>query len=1367
MKHHLTINIRGILVAGLMSLTSMHIGSMTHLGYSQGLSNGCVMSMAEDSHGNLWFATENGLNRWDGMRFHSYLPFNSSLYTTEFNSLLALDNDKGFLYLSSQRDGIFRINSMTRQIEQVKARGIVSSDIADLSAAPDGGMWISHYHFGPQFYDPARQIIYPPIAKQVPGLPALCWTAMENKDHKILVGHVDCGFSVVDTVTKKFVNFQYPRIAGNVVRAICVDNNENVWIGTDGGASLYIPSTGKIINFVHDPANPKSIGAGTVRSIKLMKDGRLWFGTSQGGISILDLKSNAYSDIASAPFENLPVDYAPGGTSSAYVNTIFQDSHDNIWVGNNSTGIDFINHIPEILSRTKYLNANGSGHYTPVWCTGLDSSNQVWFGTESGIGRIDSDGNVAESIPLPYTNSSNAPIARCILPDTDHNRVWVGTIETGVYVYDTVSRQWSHISGIERGVNSLVMHGDKIYVGNVRGVYTIARNSLDAQVATDITQQLVDKHVTSISFDRNGLTWIGSFGKGIYIFDRNGKLLKRHHVAVGFPSNTINNIIHDRSGGSWVATRRGLVRFDNNRYDRYHKIQAVDDLGTTHVMSLAQDLYGYIWMSSDNDLVRINPQTEGISVFSSNPRVPLNSFNSGVSTQNKNNEIFFASINGLIVIKPEALGTPVDKCPIIVTGISALSQGINSNDEGREVTVVNGKAKINHDENTFVVTISSADFGLMDHAEFSYKLEGQSDNWNETRGDNRIVFSNISPGTYKLLIRYRIMGGEWSEPQELLEINITPPFWLSWWAITLYILIAIGVIALIFHLIHHRYLIRRQLAIETERNISAQALTEERLRFYTNVTHELRTPLTLIMGPLEDIVSDPTLPAKFSYKLKVMRNSANSLMELINGILEFRKTETQNRRLTVHRGNPAELVREIGLRFKELRQNKNVDIILDIEPETPDMLYDSDIISTVMNNLLSNAVKYTSKGSITVGCHTVTGPDNVRRTEMTVADTGYGISQKAIGHIFERYYQANDAHQASGSGIGLAMVKKLADLHGASLTVNSEVGKGSLFKFSIATDATYPEALHIDKITAPAPAEEIQAEPTADNMESVDNAAGRRRILVVEDNEDIREYIRRTLMEDADVVTASNGLEGLNRAHEATPDIVISDIMMPEMDGITLCRTLKEDVLTSHIPVILLTAKDSLDDKEEGYESGADSYITKPFSAKLLKSRIHNLMMSRRHLAEYLLKRSAPSLAPAPVVETAAISTVINTPHQEQEEEKALNPLDRQFLDKLMEIIEEHLASEELSVTFLADKMCMSISTLYRKVMALLGVSPNEYIRHIRLGRAIEMLKSRETSINEVAYRTGFGSHSSFCKVFRKVYGMAPTEYINSLSQNN
>lgn len=518
-----------------------------------------------------------------------------------------------------------------------------------------------------------------------------------------------------------------------------------------------------------------------------------------------------------------------------------------------------------------------------------------------------------------------------------------------------------------------------------------------------------------------------------------------------------------------------------------------------------------------------------------------------------------------------------------------------------------------------------------------------------------------------------------------------------------------------------------------------QELNNERLRFYTNIAHELRTPLTLIIGPLEDLKDNKDIPAAFRTKIQTIYRSAVQLLNLINQLMEFRKTETQNRQLTVSKGNLSNLITEIGLRYKELNRNEHVRVNIEVELVQENIYFDADIITIILNNLLSNAIKYTPAGQITLSMHRIK-VDGISYIEMIVADTGYGIDAESLPHIYDRYYQSKGKHQASGTGIGLALVKSLVDLHHGSLEVESAVEKGTTFRFRIQTDYNYPEALH---------KEEKVVTVAKETAEEVESESASPILLVVEDNADIREYIANELHDSYKILQANDGKEGLTLALRYTPNIIVSDIMMPEMDGIAMCKAIKENMNTSHIPVILLTAKDSIQDKEEGYDSGADSYLTKPFSAKLLRSRIKNLLETRKRLARQIVENVPPTVA-----ENTGNRQSLSSPHPQ------LNRLDKAFLSKLTSLIEDNLDEEKIDTAFMTDRMNMSYSTFYRKVKALTELTPNEFVRKIKLKNSALLLQTGEYSIQEAAMRTGFNNMAHFRDCFKEEFGVLPSEYM-------
>ena len=760
---------------------------------------------------------------------------------------------------------------------------------------------------------------------------------------------------------------------------------------------------------------------------------------------------------------------------------------------------------------------------------------------------------------------------------------------------------------------------------------------------------------------------------------------------------------------------------------------AKEGLENTQVRAIQEDHDGYIWISTNGGISRLDEKNKRFYNYNYHDGIPMGDFMDGSTCITPDGTLFFGSQNGACYFNPRELSSPREVSPVTITQFFIYNKQTESRDTRLPVPISNRIVELPYNQNTFNISFNVLDYTQSSQVEFSYMLEGLENAWYSTQGDNQVTFRNIPHGNYVFKVKTRFRNQEWNENAAQLTVVIAPPLWLTWYAKLGYVILFIFALYALLRFYKRKLDLESSLEVERKQNLNKQELNEERLRFYTNITHELRTPLTLILGPLEDLLSDATLSPKHANKISIIHDSATRLLNLINRILEFRKTETQNRKLSVAKGDLGQLVQEVGLRYKELNPNNKVNYHIHIETEDTEIFYDADMITIILDNLMSNAAKYTSEGDITLSLRSVE-ENQIKYTEISVSDTGHGIDAEALPHIFDRYYQAKSKYQASGSGIGLALVKGLSELHEGILKVESTVDTGTTFTLRLLTENTYPNAIHAqhDMEKKPMDAEETTITDTPTENHPI--------VLVVEDNTDIREYIRSSFTDIYEVITAKDGKEGWELAQARIPNIIVSDIMMPVMDGIELCKRIKEDMRTSHIPVILLTAKDSLQDKEEGYASGADSYLTKPFSAKLLHSRINNLLETRKKIASLL------ALADTQPKQESAVSS--------------LNKLDNEFLQKITQIIEENLEMEKMDIAFIADKMCMSHSTLYRKIKGLTDMSANEFIRKVKMHKGVELLMSGQYTISEIAYMIGFSSVAYFRQCFKDEYGMSPSDYV-------
>ena len=1321
--------------------------ALNHLGIENGLSNNYVVDIAQDGLGCIWIATESGLSRFDGKHFTVYKEHNSGLKSNALNTLF-YDKDENTLWIG-RKEGISIFNCSTQHFENYSVTdGITIENVTHLSHAIDSGIWITQHHGGIIHYSKKTKQFSKLVNEGLPELNKSNWCTFDNGNGLLYIGHALNGLSVIDLKSQAARNYRHepnnPKsLPGNSVYCIFTDHIGNIWVGTNQGLALFNPRTGEFLVFKHQPGNPHSLISDHIYDIREMNDGTLWIAADIGGISILDLRSITFVNPETVKFTNITADNSENGLSSNNIRSLLQDSFGNIWIGNYSSGIDFISHTPPFFHTLPYTTEKGSIlKNKPVWGICVDDEQQVWLGGENEIAVL-KDNNLKKIIPIaPYLNRPFGQVFS--ITQASNGMFLLGIYDDGLLKFNPRNNRIERIDLGEDNIDIITFFEDNdtdrtMWIGAEYGIYLYRNDEL--MVEKTITSQLYDRSVYAILRDKQGKLWVGTYGGGVSVFDEQDKLLTRLGVENGFCSNSISHLYMDTEGGVWIATRNGIGYIeDTNRPDCFELYANAHSLDDCHVRAIHQDKTGNIWLSTNDGISLWNKELRRFYNYDYRDGIPVGNFIEGSACSTVDGTVYFGSLNGTCYFNPQMLTAHQQVAAVQIMESKGFSRQTENRKEEFLIMPENGKVDLPYNLNSFRISFSVPDYSQNQQVEYAYMMEGLENAWYNTQGENQITFRNLAPGEYTFQVKARLKNQDWDDTHiASMPVHIHPPLWLTWYARLFYLIAAVTAIYFFLRSYKNRLALKTSFELERKENRSKQELNEERLRFYTNITHELRTPLTLIIGPLEDLIHDRSLPAMYKNKVNTIHGSAIRLLNLINQILEFRKAETQNRKLTVGKGDLSNLVTEIGLRYKELNQNDKVNFHTNIETEEVILYYDADIVTTILNNLLSNAIKYTPQGDIDLSLRSLLEEGNLY-TEIVVGDTGYGIDAQALPHIFDRYYQAKGKHQASGTGIGLALVKSLVELHEGVLSVESIVGKGTVFIFRLLTENTYPNALHAEQKI-----EEAEEDTNPDILRE-DSIESPPLVLAIEDNNDIREYIASSLSDGYQVITAINGKEGLELALKNIPSIIVSDIMMPEMNGIELCRTVKEDIRTSHIPVILLTAKDSIQDKEEGYESGADSYLTKPFSAKLLRSRIHNLLESRRRLAEQIAIRAVGS-------NTSATEAAIN------KEVVTMSKLDEAFLAKLTTIIEDNLDTDKLDIGFIREKFNMSHSTFYRKVKGLTGLSANEFIRKIKLKNSLRLLESGLYNISETAYMTGFNDVSYFRQCFKEEYGVTPSEW--------
>lgn len=1337
------------LILQVLALTASTSSIFKNLGLKEGLSNGFVNDMIIDGQGFIWAATESGLTRIAGTKCTIFKNNNSNIDNDGIVGLY-YNKESNSIWILFKNGHIDVFDCKTQQFIHFTQK-IPKKSVADIKGAADGGIWIAYYDGTIQHYTPKNQKFSTISNKRLPNIKNGIRSITDDGNDHLYIGLRIEGLYVYNLRTQKTKYFRHnpndpQSLPGDNVRSIYIDHAKNIWVGTNLGLGLLDPFTGKFKVFKHIANNPASLAGDNIHQIIEMNDRTLWIASDIGGISVLDL--NLYKNPLTEELKFSQITKENSGLSSNNNRRIIQDSFGNIWIANYSMGIDFIAKSAASINTLQYMG-KALEEVTGLYC---DHQGNLWIGRDN-LMSLYQNGKLMQTWNFSsYLSNSSSSIY--VFEEDKKGNIWCGTSDNGVLKFNPHTHSFTRINYAQNlDVHALCENAQgKMWVGTEAGIFSVENDKINKE--QELNRQMGNNPtiIYSIKEDNYGQIWIGTLDRGVFVFSKQMKLIVHLTEKNLLATNSINHIIKDADGGIWMATMRGLAYVQNplqpgaiKNYDERYGIK------DSHIRAISQDKQGNIWVSMFSGIACLNIHKQRFYNYDYESGIPTSNFVEASAVTTPDGTIYFGSPGGICFFNPQQLTEPKAVSPIQIINCERVGK-LSDQFASRLISPNNeGIICLSHDDNTFKINFTIKDFSQEGNVEYSYMMKGLDDQWYETEGDNEVTFRNLKPGDYTFIIRAKLKNQDWEDASTAeMKVVVNPPLWLTWWAKLCYVLLIMGILGYFFRSYQKQLLLRNSLVQEKWESKQRQQVNEERLRFFTNITHELRTPLTLILGPLEDLMEDKEIAERVHHKIGCIHASAERLLNLINDILEFRKTQTQNRKLTVAKANLGALVREIGVRFKDLNQNSRLNIRLNIQTGVPELYFDSEVINTVINNLMSNAIKYTPEGSITLS---LTMPED-NTIAIAVEDTGYGIDKDALPHICDRYYQENGNHQASGTGIGLALVKSLATLHQAELTVESEKGRGSKFTFSLKADRTYPEALHKDDNQDLATAENAEENEITSKEPTEDI---RPLLLIVEDNADIRLYIEESLHEDYRIIQACNGREGMEQAFSKVPDIIVSDIMMPEMDGIKMTHILKEDIRTSHIPIILLTAKTSINDQEEGYDSGADSYLTKPFSAKLLHSRIRNILSGRRRLADYIVQKNISQF------ETSADEQQTSQKATEEKEDAMtcqISNLDKKFLEKLNKLIENHISTDDLDMAFMTDKMAMSHSTFYRKVKALTGMSANEYIKKAKLRHSMTLLKKGEYSIAEVAILAGFNNLGNFRESFKREFGKSPSEIL-------
>lgn len=1352
------------------------------------ISHNVVISIYEDKSGMLWIGTEGGgLNRYDreSNEFTVYIHDENDPNSISNNTIVSVLEDRsGNFWLGTNGGGL---NKLTRTDNEEfpgtfihfmnnpeENTSLSSNFVFSIFEDKFGVLWIGTEN-GLNELIPSNIKKTAPVFirhRNNPADPAslshnTITSIYEDKAGVLWIGTHGGGVNKLVSgdqaePRRSFVHYFHDpndptSLSSNEVRSISEDNSGNLWIGTlGGGLNKFDRVNEEFTRYTYDPDDPESLKGNWVYSIYKDNSGIIWIGTMPGGINKLDPMKNQFKHYQN----NLVI---PESLGSDRVFSICEDNSGNLWIGTYGGGIYKIpptengNSSTSIIHYTHNPNDPNSLSNNSVFSICEDNSKNLWFGTfGGGLDKIVWS-DVKKSHPkfIHYqhnpgdSNSLSSDEIRSIYED-DSGNLWIGT-EGG-------------------GLNKLMQE---------KGEYSPPRIIQYIHNPHDPTS-ISNNIIFSIHEDRKGILWIGTSG-GLNKFippDTENSLTTFKHYThdsnnpESLSNNEVTAIYEDQSGNLWIGTASGGLNKFDRKSEKFFRFTEEDGLPNNGISGILEDRNGNLWLSTRKGLSKFNPETGVIRNYIKKDGLQNNEFQQGAGFKSKRGEMFFGGANGLDRFYPDRIKENNHIPPVVITDFQLLNNSVPVGlDTSSNRTILKKsitettEIELSYDDYIISFEFAALDFHTPEKNKYAYTLEGFEKRWNYTDANRRYAtYTNLDPGEYFFRVKGSNNDGFWNEAGASIKIVIPPPWWATWWAYFCYIVLAISTLYGLRRYELNRINWRNQFILEEIKLKERTEIDRMKSRFFANISHEFRTPLTLILGPIEKI--KPNITAEEIQKqTNLVKRNAYRLLNLVNQLLDLSKLEAGKLRLKAAEENMVPFLKGIVMSFESIAEQKDISLKVKTTNDDIQLYFDRDKMSKILTNLLSNAFKFTpSGGEITVSINQT----EQNSVEIKIRDTGIGISADELPKLFDRFYQVDSSFtkEHQGTGIGLALTKELVEFHHGSIRVESQerdsglIGTGwteftielprgrehlkddeILEKQTVAESFTSAEEKDFIQIEYPIPAEkelsQVEGARTAEDSELVKIGEEEKiMILVVEDNPDVKEYIKDSLGDDFQIEIASNGQQGVLKAEKLIPDLIISDIMMPKMDGNELTRILKNDEKTSHIPIVLLTAKSEQESRLEGLETGADDYLTKPFDIKELQIRIKNLINIRKKLQE---KYGRGEYIPIT-------------------DGKKLSNLEERFMDKITEIIENHLSEEEFSIEQFAKEVFMSRMQLHRKLKALTGKPASLYVRSFRLLRAKKMLEEKLGNISEIAYSVGFSSPAYFSKCFRDEFGIPPSE---------
>ncbi|MCL6258263.1 response regulator [Aquiflexum sp. TKW24L] len=1308
--------------------------SIDFIDVRKGLLSNFVTKTVSDDYNFKYFATEGGFSKFDGYDFTGFRPGRDypelenenieTLFKDNLNNIWIGTKEGGISVLNTKTNDIRSLNHVFSSLPNKKPRAI------SISQGGDGNIWIGTWGNGVYVIDPQvdKMIVhYPmtgPVYKIIKDRHENVWFISGHTLHKfdpsesrLLKFPVEnLMFNIIEDVVRnklwmvgnsgkkvRLGSFDFETqlvsqhpidLEARFVKSLAIDSKQRLWLGS-WGDGLYI-SDPEITKFERINTNPQgsnfdNVNYSIILDIDIDRNGIAWLATSHGGVLIL------------YPNKGFRLITADGGENQIDQNiiSIYKDKENKLYKGTVTEGLYVSDNLEQFDKISQIVNAKVN--------TFFEKDNTLFIGTALGIYIVkDKDFNGA------FRALPNEKVTAILLDSK--NRLWIGTQERGLKMTDFVD---------DPQLRSLKVYSE-----------------------SEQHRILDNNRISHVKEDSGGNIWLATYA-GLNLYDPvNDRFFNQPSLLKEQISSLIINDLHLSNNKIYIGTPTGLgiLSFRDRKLVLDEFFDRNNALINDFICAIEEDKNGNLWLSTTTSITRYQKDKKNFINYDREDGVMIKSFHIGSSLTDQNGQVYFGGSNGIISFDPEKISDKFNIPDIVLTKLVVNNKPLQVGEtvEGEVVLhqSIQNTDKINLDyaQNHLSLSFAANDFYGPDNITYAYKLSGLNEEWVNIGVKNEINFTGLRPGDYELSVKASRNNQDWS-PERKLLIQIATPPWFSWYAYVIYFLIAIGMIFLI------RSISRRKARLEAELRIiqiekeKEHELNEAKITFFTNISHEFRTPLTLILSPVTELIESFDLDTTVKEKLTLIETNSKRMLNLINQLLDFRKSEHGLLRLKLSNGDIVAFAEEIFQSFKNIASKKKVNYSFESNSAKFRMDFDRNQMEIVVFNLLSNAFKYTKDaGEVKL---------SVKVTEnkvlLTVSDNGIGLSEENQEKVFNRFFQVQQAEPTSmiGSGVGLAFTKNIIDLHGGNISVESKINEGTSFVVAlpISTAVKTEEIQLFDFGFADGIAEEDHSYEIIGTVEDPKEAKPLT-ILVADDNEDIRHYLKTLLEADYEILEASDGMEALSMINKEMPDLIISDVMMPNMDGIRLCREVKNQMTTSHIPVILLTARTSLDYEMDGLQTGAEDYITKPFNPGIVKTRINNILENRKKLREYFFNK------------------VRFQPNTENVQESSL---DAEFIEKAIQLVNDNLQNEGFGIETMVDQLFMSQSTLFRKIKSLTGLSLTGFIRSIKLKKAAELILQSDTKLSQVAHESGFNDYKYFKNSFEQQFGCLPSEYKNKI----